>query len=141
VTLYAESSAVLAWLLGEPRGAAMAGILRAADAVATSELTLIECDRVLLRSGALGRLAREEVDDRRARLTVESTLWSVLGMTADVIDRARAPFTDDTIRALDAIHLATAVVLQRAGVDIEMLSLDARIRATARQLDFGILPD
>ena len=49
--IYAESSAVLAWLLGERSGPRVRKILRLADLVMASDLVLIESDRLLIRPG------------------------------------------------------------------------------------------
>ena len=53
MTVYAESSAVLAWLLGADPGDAVRGVLGGADLVITSDLTLVECDRVIIRATTL----------------------------------------------------------------------------------------
>jgi len=53
VSVYAESSAVLAWLLDEGLGAEVRRLLAAQDLVVASDLTLIECDRVLLRAAVV----------------------------------------------------------------------------------------
>ena len=55
--LYAESSAVLAWLLGEPAGRDVRALLAKADRVVTSALTAVECARALARARALGASA------------------------------------------------------------------------------------
>lgn len=52
MTLYAETSAVVAWLLDEERTGLAGSELVAADAVHASDLTLVECDRTLRRYGA-----------------------------------------------------------------------------------------
>ena len=54
MTLYAESSAVLAWLLGEPSGRVVRERLATAAIIIASDLTLIESDRVLQRAVAPG---------------------------------------------------------------------------------------
>jgi len=51
MNLYAETSAVLSWLLGEPDGEAVRGALMSADEVLVSELTLLECHRAFVRGG------------------------------------------------------------------------------------------
>lgn len=48
--LYAESSAVLAWLLDEAGGAAVGERPGKAEIVVASALTLIECNRVSIRA-------------------------------------------------------------------------------------------
>ena len=54
MTLYAESSAVLAWLLGERAGHRVRELFRRADLFVASDLVLIECDRFLIRAVTLG---------------------------------------------------------------------------------------
>jgi len=56
VNLYAESSAVLAWLLGEDAAPRVRELLSKAEFVLASDLTLLECDRVLIRAVALGEV-------------------------------------------------------------------------------------
>jgi len=63
VNAYAESSAVLSWLMDEPAGTSVRAILADAEIVVASDLTLIECDRVLLRARLLGELSEVEADD------------------------------------------------------------------------------
>ena len=56
MNLYAESSAVLAWLLGEDAAPRMRELLSKADLVIASDLTLLECDRVQIRAVVLGEV-------------------------------------------------------------------------------------
>jgi hypothetical protein len=56
VNIYAESSAVLAWLLGEDAALSVCEVLRRAQLVAASDLTLVECDRVLIRATATAEI-------------------------------------------------------------------------------------
>ena len=58
--LYAESSAALAWLLEQEHGELVADTLAQAELIITSDLTLIECDRVLIR--AVAHLMNEGLD-------------------------------------------------------------------------------
>ena len=44
------------------------------------------------------------------------------------------------IRTLDAIHLATAVLARSLVPDLAVLSLDERIRGSAEQMGFQVLP-
>ena len=71
--------------------------------------------------------------------TLEAT-WSIEPIGKPVVARARAPFPDDTIRSLDAIHLATAEVVASSVGDLDVLSLDERVRSNAAALGFRVLP-
>ncbi len=77
MSVYAESSAVLAWLLDDAAGTFVRQTLSATDIVLASDLTLIECDRVLHRAAALGELSEAEVADRRAHLATAAAHWHV----------------------------------------------------------------
>lgn len=112
--LYAESSAVLAWLHGESNAEPVRRALAEAEVVVTSDLTLVECDRVLHRAVALGRVAEGAATDRRARLAAAAARWAIMSLSPEVIDRARQPFPVEPIRTLDALHLAAALSARRA---------------------------
>jgi len=131
VTLYAESSAVLRWILGEEGGDEVRLRLSEAGRVATSILTLVECDRAAARGAALGRFtAAEELDVRRL-LAVASSRWQVMEVTEDVAARARAPFPREPVGTLDALHLATMLVFREALPDLRVLTCDERLRTNA----------
>lgn len=140
MNLYAESSAVLAWLLDEPTASSVRRLLAEAEIIVASDLTLIECDRVLLRAVALKELTEAEAADRRAHLVTAAAHWQVLRIAAEVVDRARLPFPGDPIRILDAIHLASLLVARSAVVGLRLLSLDERVRQAARGLGVAVEP-
>jgi uncharacterized protein with PIN domain len=141
VNLYAESSAVLAWLLDEAAARQVRQSLASAALVIASDLTLIECDRVLLRAAALGELTEAEAADRRAHLATASAHWHVLRIAPEIVERARQTFPGEPIRTLDAIHLASTLVARSAVAGLELLSLDERIRKTAARLGVRVHPE
>lgn len=141
MTLYAESSAVLAWLLDEPSGRTVRERLAKAEIVVASDLTLIECDRVVIRAAVLGDLTEADAADRRAHLTRAAAHWNVLRISGEIVERARQPFPGDPIRTLDAIHLASALLARTAAPGLAVLSLDDRIRAAATKLGFAVQPE
>jgi predicted nucleic acid-binding protein len=140
VSLYAESSAVLAWLLDEKSAPEVRRLLAAADIIVASDLTLIECDRVLLRAVPLGELTEAGAADRRAHLVTAASHWQILRIAPEIVDRARQPFPGEPIRTLDAIHLASAMVARTALAGLELLSLDERVRRAGKGLGLEILP-
>lgn len=139
--LYTESSAVLAWLLDQEHAELVANTLAQAELVIASDLTLIECDRVLIRAVALEELHESDAVPRQARLNAVSTRWTLLALDEEIIERARRPFPVEPIRTLDAIHLASALTARKAMPDLAMLSLDDRIRMAAGRIGFQLVPD
>ena len=108
--------------------------------VLSSELTLIECDRVLIRGVTSGDLSEADAADRRARLATVSEHWTLVPVHAEIVERARRPFPREPIRTLDAIHLATAIVARSLLPEVQLLSRDERIRGSGRELGFVTLP-
>ncbi len=140
MNLYAESSAVLAWLLDEPTAPAVRRLLGEAGIIVASDLTLIECDRVLLRAVALKELTEADAADRRAHLIEAAAHWQVVRIAAEVVDRARQPFPGEPIRTLDAIHLASLLLARSAVAGLRLLSLDERLRQAAKGLGIAVDP-
>lgn len=138
--VYAESSAVLAWLLGEPAADQVREILTNAERVVSSAMTGVECARGLARARADGRLsARDELATLRLLDVAEST-WDVHDLADRVLARARSRFPVEPVRTLDALHLATAAVFLEELRQATVLSLDERVRANAVALGLDVAP-
>lgn len=140
MNLYAESSAVVAWLLGEERGDDVRERLSAARLVLTSDLTLIECDRVLHRAMTLGELGEAHAARRRTLAATAAEHWAVFVIDGEIVERARRAFPLEPIRTLDAIHLSTALAARSLVTDLQILSLDERICGNAAELGFDVVP-
>ncbi len=123
--VYADSSALIKRVVDEPGSASLENSLDhhvdAGDSIVASSLAWIEVTRALLK---LSRFASSSVDD-----AIEIALSGVseYPITWDVVSVARriGPFE---VRALDAIHLATAILLE---VDV-VLTYDNRLADACR---------
>jgi len=140
VTLLVESSAVLSLVLGESTAPGVLSILKGADIVASSVLTLVECDRVLSRIEAMSYTDLVQMKARRDNLAELVANWTIVPLDEPVLARARQRFPQEPVRTLDALHLATAVTLREWPGDIALLSLDRRVRENALALGFEVLP-
>src|SRR5215203_2178354 len=138
MNLYADSSAVLAWLLEEDTADSIEAAFNGAELVLASDLTLLECDRVLVRAHALGELSELEMARRRSILEVVSSHWTVLKIDREVLERARRRFPLEPVRTLDSLHLATALTARWAIADVALLSLDQRVRDNGAALGFDV---
>ena len=137
---YAETSAVLAWLLGEPDGAAVREALGNADRVVASPLTGVEAARALARGVATSRLGVAEELAARGLLAAAERSWVTLALEGRVMDRARGRFPEEPVRTLDALHLATALEFHQALGGVTVISLDERVRRNARGLGMAVSP-
>ncbi len=140
MNIYVESSALLAWLFGEAASSAVLAVLDASEALVTSDLTLVECDRALHRAVALGALDRADATDIGARFAAAQRAWNILRITPEIAERARQSFPDEPIRTLDALHIASALQARGALPTLALLSLDNRIRKVGASLGFALLP-
>ena len=141
MNLYAETSAVLSWLLGQDSGYRAYQALAEAELVFTSDLTLIECDRVLHRAAVTGQLDESVAIEARTIVETASAHWTLCAMDAEIVEASRRRFPHEPIRSLDAIHLSTAVFVRNLAPDVCMLSFDERIRQNAAALGFRIIPE
>ncbi len=136
MTLYAETSAVLRWLLAEEDGAEIRATLAAAAKVTSSRLTLIETRRVLRRAERAGRIAAAQAADLLAIFAQAASTWAILEVSEEIARRAEDGFPNEPVRTLDAIHLASALFLRQSFPDLAILTADERVRDNAALLGF-----
>jgi predicted nucleic acid-binding protein len=108
--------------------------------VLASSITLVECDRVLIRAVSTGLLREAVAVERGAVLAGTAEHWVIFDVDTGVTERARRPFPAAPIRTLDAIHLATAVTARALVPELAVLTLDERVRRSAEQMGFRVLP-
>ena len=113
---------------------------RGARKVVCSRLTLIECQRAVRRAAAESRMSEADLGDLRAVLAQAAARWAVVELSRDVAERAAARFPVEPVRTLDAVHLASMVVVRESLADLVVLSTDDRVRANSEQLGFTVLP-
>ena len=133
-SLYLETSAVLAWLLGQARADEVRATVDSAQVVVTSSLTFTEAERTMVRAENEELIRAADGQRLRGLLRRASSGWMRMMVTEDVLARAGRPFPVEPLRTLDAIHLATALTFTRAFSDLRLLSLDRRILENARAL-------
>lgn len=138
--LYAESSAILSWLLGEPAGQSAQGYLAEAETVVTSALTFVECERAFLRASVESGRVEARLANRRGLLVKVGAHWHQVPVSDDVLETAKRSFPVEPVRTLDAIHLAGALLARSEIVELALLSLDRRVRDAAAALGFEVLP-
>lgn len=134
MTLYAETSAVLAWLFGEPEGRNARERIDAADRVVSSVLTTLEVERAVSRAESMALITAADAQKLRGMLARTVRQWSLLEMSAAVRRRAGQTFPVEPVRSLDAIHLASALEFLTLYPELEILSFDGRITGNLEPL-------
>jgi hypothetical protein len=131
-----ESSALAAALLEHDTTAmyAVAGHAR----VVTSALTLAETARAIVRARVTGRLTADQERAAVRALKTFSKRCFVLDVSNEVLNRAGRRFPVEPIRTLDALHLATAELLDDAPQLVTIVTRDARVRENASAMGFAI---
>lgn len=125
---YVDASAVLRILFSESGSKVP---LAGNDRVVSSQLVEIEAFRAVDRERLLGNLDDAETASKRKELADLFAMLDLAAIDAEVVDRAKSPFAVN-VRALDAIHVATAEILaaEAEGEPLEFWTHDDR-QATA----------
>lgn len=125
---YFDSSALAKRYLDEEAGRReVLRLLRRYDVV-TSAVIAVELRSALRRRVAEGTLDAERVPEILKRVAVERKFWAVMDVSSDVLSAAEMLVATHPVRALDAIHVASAgLFAQRiAQPDLLFVSADAR---------------
>jgi hypothetical protein len=133
VRVYVDSSVVLRHILnGDP---ALAGAASPSDTVGSSDLLLIECQRVVQRERMAGNLDDNQYSQTVLLLDAILERLTIIEMGPAVKRRAAGPFPT-VIGTLDAIHLASALLWQETEpeTDLRVLTQDRQLALCARSL-------
>ncbi len=133
MTVYLDTSTVLRILLRQPKPLA---IWARWDRAFASELLHVEACRVIDRLRLEGALDDQGVADAREQLSrIEGSITTV-ALSRPVLQRAALPMAT-VVKTLDAIHLASAMLLrERRGVELSFATHDPQQARAARALGF-----
>ena len=120
---YLDASAIVKLATAEPESVALRAWLHGRSPLVTSRISSVEVARAVGRKGG-GSAARGRAAVREALASVDVT-----ELDAGIADLA-AELGPPTLRAMDAIHLASALVLE-GEVEI-VVTYDARLADAAR---------
>ena len=108
--------------------------------VVSSALAPLELLSALFRRRAAGELAPSHVMSTLTRIRSERGSWRLIQIDTLVLGRAEALVRDHTLRTLDAIHVASALVYGDAlGVRLPFVTADARQRDAAGRLALDVV--
>jgi predicted nucleic acid-binding protein len=129
--LYLDTSAVLRAVLETGTSPPIEARIRSARVLMASRLALVESCRAFARLRALGGASEERLADAErdvAAIWSRCELWDI---TRSVCETACSVAPARSLRALDAIHLATFVLARRRLDGLELLTADERLQEAA----------
>lgn len=134
MNVYVDSSVLLRVVLGEsPRLKAWGRIEQAVS----SELIRLESLRTIDRARVRLGLSDEQVAGRREAVIEALEGFSLVPVASAVLERAADPFPT-TLGSLDAIHLATALLVRGRFEELSLATHDEELALAARAVGFRV---
>jgi len=127
VKVYLDSSVILRVVLGEP------GTLREWSRITlavTSEIAKVECLRTLDRLRIVGAVPDRELARRRTTTLELFHGIETIRVNRAILDKAREPFPT-LVRTLDAVHVASALLVQPRISALRFATHDADLATAA----------
>jgi predicted nucleic acid-binding protein len=134
LNVYVDSSVLLRVVLGERQRLRAWG--RISNAV-SSELIRLECLRTIDRARLRLGLADEVVAERRGSVLEAIEGFSLVPIVPRVLERAAEPFPT-MLGSLDAIHLASALLVRDEFEDLSLATHDDEFALAARAVGFHV---
>src|SRR5204862_4528456 len=121
-------------ILGEPNSIAIGRI----DRALSSELIRLECLRTIDRARVQLRLPDDAVSRHRADALDAIDGLALIPLRSSVLGRAAEPFPT-LLGSLDAIHLATALLVRDQLDEMTFATHDQQLAVAARAVGFTVL--
>ena len=129
---YLDASALAKLVLNEEGSALVREVWESDLAIATSELSVVELGCAVAAAVRAGRVARHTLGTSITDGTWVAGRAELVEADADLIRSAASLGASHALRALDAVHVASALVLRDAAPTLVSWDLDQR-RAAVRE--------
>lgn len=133
---YIETSTLLAAVVDDDPVARLA--LQGEGHRVASELTFVEASRMVARRRAMKQLSPDQERTVIRRIRSFRNRCELISMSDDVFGRVAKPFPVEPVRTLDAIHLATAELLDEQPQLVTIVTRDRRVKENAIALGFMV---
>ena len=134
---YFDTSALVKSYVDEPGQREVRELVRDFDWVASALLPL-ELRSALRRLTSEAALSTEQLREVVSRISEDRVYWNLIEVSADVLAAAELLVATHPLRALDAVHVASAQLFAaRAGL-LELMFISADARQTAAAAAMGL---
>jgi len=128
---FLDSSAFVKRYVREPGSDAVARLFRPASKLAASSLALVEISAALFKRARAGDIPPELARKHAARVAADLEEIHVVEPRGPVLDLAAELVSRRALRAYDAVQLASAIRLSRAGIAVTFVCADDALSAGA----------
>ena len=104
----------------------------------SSAISAVEARRTLDRLRLTGGLTDRTLAEAVVKLLAIEAATTGFPVTPEVLERASQPL-GTVVRTLDAIHVASALLLRESGYDLVFATHDRQQALAARALGFGVI--
>ncbi len=134
MNVYVDSSVLLRVILGEP---GQLSSWRRIDVAYSSELIRVECLRTIDRARIEFQLSDAAVSQHRADALEAIDGMNLVPLATPVLERAAEPFPT-SIGSLDALHLASALLVREQYEGLLFATHDQALGIAARAMGFSV---
>lgn len=131
--LYVDTSALVKLYVEEAGTTEVVARVRQATAVVTARVTYAEARAAFARHRREGALRATDLRRVVRELDAEWGSYGVVEVSDPVVRRAGALAERHALRGYDAVQLAAALDVRRAGGDVQFVAFDARLCRAARR--------
>lgn len=128
---YFDTSALVKRYVREKGSLAVRRLLRS-HCVVSSALLGLEIRSALHRRHREGALMGAALRRVERRVAADEAAWQQITVGVEVLDEARGQVARFPLGTLDAIHLATALIARREGLEVPFVTADRRQAVAAR---------
>jgi uncharacterized protein len=135
-----DTSAIVPLLITEPQSVTMRDTLADDPTIATAAIATIEITSALWRRRHRREISVGAHHDAEVIFASLTRRWREVVDSAEVMEVALRLVTRHPMKSLDALQLASAIVLAPAPELLPFVTLDKKLAAAARAEGFPILP-
>ena len=136
---YFDTSAVVKRYVFEPGALQARSLLRRHDFL-SSAITPLEILSALGRRRRTGEISEKNFTAAIRRIGSDKRSWELIELTAVVLSRTEQIIPQSSMRALDALHIASALAFQAAaGLRVPFVTGDHRQRDAAEQMNLEVI--
>ena len=138
--LFWDTSALVPLFVKENRSADVRAVIRDDPEVLTAAITSLEVTSALWRRRHAGTLPLADQERAERTFAQVSTRWTEIAQSPQVMESALRLFARHSLRSLDALQLASALIAAPTPGLLPFVTLDKKLAAAARAEGFPVLP-